>query len=188
MTNRPSFAKGRQTHSDKLSEDLAYMLSVFLLDRRSDLKNFRCSVQDTIIEPALKLAHKMHLSVDRFTVQYTNLAKGNLGTRRRLPSESSPFECTKLSPLGNKKLIFPVQEGIITYLFDLSPALIYEEAQTVAFREPRVLKQGRILVTVAKEEPAPSTEARQREPCTLLGLLNEIVYPKSTSHAVRRTG
>jgi hypothetical protein len=70
----------------------------------------------------------------------------------------------------------------------LSPALIFEEAQTVAFREPRVLKKARILVAVTKEEPVPSIEARQRESFTLLGLLKEIVYPRSTSHAVKRNG
>lgn len=92
-----------------------------------------------------------------------------------------------LSPLG-KVLNFPVQEGILTYLFDVSPELVFEEAKTASFGEPRVLKRGRVLVAKTKEERGPYTgpSPRPREPPTLLALLNEAVHGRQASNVGKR--
>ena len=155
------------------------MLELFL--PRSDHRRVRLSVQNTIIEPALQLAHKIHLSVNEFSVVYTSYHRSKREKRHPLPRDSSPFECVTVLPPG-KVLKFPVLEGTVTYLFDLSPELVSKVVKTDSFAEPRVLKRARVLVAVTKDgetfhhAPLPS-----REPPTLLGWMEEGVYPKPTA-------
>ena len=88
-----------------------------------------------------------------------------------------------LSPPG-KVLKFPVPKGILTYIFDLSPELVFRAVKTDSFGEPRVLKRARILVAVTKEEHGPYTGPAPlpREPPTFLGLLDETIHSKQTGY------
>ena len=155
------------------------MLQLFL--PRSDHHKLRHSVQSDMIEPALQLAHKLHLSVDDFHVEYTSYHRKPLEERRTLSRESSQFECVTISPPG-KLVKFPVPEGILTYLFDLSPELVFRAVKTASFGEPRVLKRARVLVAVTKEEHGPFTALplRSKEPPTLLGWMDGTVHPRTT--------
>lgn len=177
ITQQPQFAKCRQNQSETLSKDLAGMLKLFL--PRSDYSGLFHSVQSTMIEPALQLAHKMHLSVNEFSLRYTPYHRTKAEDRRPLPLESSPFDCVTLSPLG-RVLKFPISEGILTYLFDLSPELVFRAVKADSFAEPRVLKRARVLVALTKEEHGPYTgsSSRSREPPTFLGLVDEIIHAK----------
>jgi len=179
ITKRHEFAKQRQLRSAKLSADLVAMMELFL--PRSDHRRMRLSVQSTIIEPALQLAHKMHLSVNKFTVVYTSYHGSKREKRHPLPRDSSPFECVTISPPG-KVLKFPVSEGAVTYLFDLSPELVCKAVKTDSYGEPRVLKRARVLVAVTKDGETfdHATSLPSREPPTLLGWMEEGVYPKPT--------
>jgi hypothetical protein len=149
------------------------MLSLFL--PRSDISGFTRLVQSTIIEPALQLAHKMHLSVHEFSLRYTSYHSTKLEERHPLRQEWSQFECVSLSPPG-KVQRHPIADVIFTYLFDLSPELVFRAVKADSFAEPRVLKRGRILVAVTPEEHGPYAGplSRPKESPTLLGFMAEI--------------
>ena len=180
VTQRPEFIQFRHKQSKTLSNDLANMLSLFL--PRSDISGFTRLVQSTIIEPALQLAHKMHLSVHDFSLRYTTYHSTKSEERHPLRQEWSQFECVSLSPPG-KVQRHPVADVIFTYLFDLSPELVFRAVKADSFAEPRVLKRGRILVAVTPEEHGPYAGplSRLKESPTLLGFMAETNDAKSSS-------
>jgi hypothetical protein len=155
------------------------MLALFL--PRSDLRKLSVAVQNTIIEPALQLAHKMHLSINEFSMVYTNWHGTKKGKRVPLPRDKSPFECVTISPPW-KVLKFPVPEGRVTYLFDLSPELVFKAVKTNSFAESRVLKRAKVLVAVTEDRETMYDAASlpPRELPTLLGWMHEIISRKQT--------
>ena len=125
-----------------------------LFQPRSDISGFTRLVQSTIIEPALQLAHKMHLSVHEFSLRYTSYHSTKSEERHPLRREWSQFDCVSLSPPGKVQRP-PIADVIFTYLFDLSPELVFRAVKADSFAEPRVLKRGRVLVAVTPEEHGP---------------------------------
>jgi hypothetical protein len=177
VTQRPEFVQFRHKQSKTLSNDLANMLSLF--QPRSDISGFTRLVQSTIIEPALQLAHKMHLSVHEFSLRYTSYHSTKSEERHPLRREWSQFDCVSLSPPGKVQRP-PIADVIFTYLFDLSPELVFRAVKADSFAEPRVLKRGRVLVAVTPEEHGPYTRplSRPKESPTLLGFMAEINHAK----------
>ena len=177
VTKRPTFTQRRQTHSQNLSIKLNEMLHVFI--PHSNGQNLFHSIQNSIIEPALQMAHKLHLSVDRFTLRYTNWHERRMANRQPIhtPIDSMHMDCVMVSPPG-KALKFPVQRGVLTYLLELSPALVFEAAKTDSWGDKKELKASRILVahTEANDAPYHGDASRSREIPTLLGLLAEEIH------------
>jgi hypothetical protein len=154
LAGRPEFASQRKRQLSHLVTELTSILLVFL--PRSDMHKLERSVESIIIEPALALAHKLQLSVDKFSLSWTSFAGPG-------PEEQSidfvdsknytNFECVNIMQSG--KVMKPqavAAAGTITYMLDLTPALIFEEVKESAFADPRVLNRGRILVAATKED------------------------------------
>jgi hypothetical protein len=170
------------------------MLKIFLphSDPKSNSKKLAQSIQTAIIEPAMQLAHKLHLSVDRFTVEWTQLMRTKIEERSSIQTDYNRYECMDLLRPG-KLLKFPSQvqrEGgreYITYLFDISPGLVFESVKADNFGEPKVLKKARILVAVTKEEQGPylPPKLHPSENASVLGWLEEKLYPQKERGGVR---
>jgi hypothetical protein len=110
------------------------------------------SVHHVIIEPALTLAHKLQLSVDKFSLSWTRFTGSRPEERSVHPRDYTSFECINILQSG--KVMKPqaiAATGTITYMLDLTPALIFEAVKANAFAEPKVLNRGRILVAATKE-------------------------------------
>ncbi|KAF4636896.1 hypothetical protein G7Y89_g1185 [Cudoniella acicularis] len=150
LANRHEFADQRQRASARLVSELTNMLAIFVPE--ADKKVLGASVKTTIIEPALNLAHKLHLSVNKFSLEWSHFMRTRPEERPLDPKYFLPFECVDLARSG--KVLKPQafeNSGPITYLFDLSPALVFEAVKADSFAEPKVLKRQRILVVASKE-------------------------------------
>jgi hypothetical protein len=182
LAGRHEFASQRQGLIHHLVSELTNMLLIFL--PRSDLHKLAPSVYSAIIEPALLLAHKLQLSVDKFSLSWTPFAGTMLEERSIDPSDYSTFECVDILRSGK---VMKSQEvaaaGTITYMLDLTPALIFEAVKADAYSDPRVLNRGRILVAATKEGDGPFVSPRKDsgEP-TLVAWLFEKLRKHTSTH------
>jgi hypothetical protein len=182
LAGRHEFASQRQRLTNHLVSELTNMLLMFL--PRSDMCKLAPSVYSAIIEPALLLAHKLQLSVDKFSLSWTPFAGIRLEERSIDPSDYSTFECVDILRSGKvMKSQAVAAAGTITYMLDLTPALIFEAVKADAFADPRVLNRGRILVAATKEGDGQFVSSRKdsREP-TLVAWLFEKEWKHTSSH------
>ncbi len=150
LAGRPQFATQRKQHLNHLVTELTSILLLFL--PRSDMQKLGPSVDSAIIEPALTLAHKLHLSVDKFSLNWTPFTGVRPEERSIDPRDYTSFECVNILQSGKVMKSQAVAEArTITYMLDLTPALIFEAVKANAFADPRVLNRGRILVAATKE-------------------------------------
>lgn len=182
LAGRPEFATQRKRHLNHLVTELTNILLVFV--PRSDIRKLGPSVDSVIIEPALALAHKLQLSVDKFSLIWTPFTGVRPEERRIDPRDYTSFECVNILQSG--KVMKPqavAAAGTITYMLDLTPALIFEAVKAGAFADPRVLNRGRILVAATKEgngQPFPSPNDSE-EP-TVVAWLFEKIRKLNSSH------
>jgi hypothetical protein len=73
--------------------------------------------------------------------------------------------------------------GTVTYMLDLTPALIFEAVKANAFADPRVLNRARILVAATKEGNGQLVSLRNdSEEPTVVAWLFEKVRKLDSSH------
>jgi len=168
----PDFDSRRSKRIDSLSAELIQILGVIdpaLLDKKC-----RHLLQRNIIEPAVKLAHQINLSTDRFFVQFSSCAHTVSNEKAQDPSIVEFFDC--INVLANGKPVkfdsrHPTEaRGSITYLLDVLPAFYCQSIKGDTISEPKVLKRPKVLIAVTK----PGREryqggSRARESNTLLG-------------------
>jgi hypothetical protein len=145
LTNRPPFVAQRRLQSDRLAMSLAAMLKIFV--PRTKHRRFLYSIQESIIEPALRLAHKLHLSINRFECQWTLFSKTRPSLRGIEPTMYNSYDCLDLFKDG--RLMKPqafVKAESITYMLDLSPELIFKAVRANTFAEPASISRAKILV------------------------------------------
>lgn len=142
------------------------------------------SLLKSIVDPCLDLAHKLHLSVDKYSIRWTPYHTANWEQRQTMTLDLSQFECVDL--ISGRTIKFPPRGKLLTYLFDLSPGLVLETAQAQFFGEPKILKKPKILVAATKEEdgfydpPLP----RHGDPITLLGHMEEKIQSTNSRRFV----
>lgn len=158
------------------------MLLIFL--PRSDMHALAPSVHNAIVEPALTLAHKLHVSVDKYSLSWTSLAGTRLEERSSDPRDYTAFECVDI--LRSGKVMKPqavAAAGGITYMLDLMPTLVFEKVKADAFSDPRVLNKGRVLVAAMKEGEGPYVSPRPDAGApTLVTWLFEKVRKHDSNH------
>lgn len=119
------------------------------------------SVHSAIIEPALSLAHKLHVSIDKYSLSWTSFAGTRLEERSSDPRDYIAFECVDILRLGKlMKTQAVAAAGRMAYMLDLTPALVLEIVKADAFADPRVLNKSRILVAAMKEGEDPFAPPR----------------------------
>lgn len=159
------------------------MLEIFLSSSDLRRSKLRVSIQETIVEPALDLAHKMHLSANSFELKWTKHSKSRRVDRPLLDTRSCGFECIQRS---GKSVKPPAADGRpMMYLFDHFPALIMQEAKTDGFGPDKVLKIGKVLVAFPKEEDG-LVYSSLKPNLTWLGHLNDVVHGKQAASSVRQ--
>jgi hypothetical protein len=148
---------------------LTAMLGLFI--PRANTRNLQTTVRNTIIEPAFALAHKMHLSVDRFSIEWSQYH--NLRSEQRL-SFAGEFNDFELVDLARRKTLKAPPSRNIDYIFDISPQLVFRRVKADTYAEPKVLKKLKILVAVAKEGHGHNREPELRPAldATALGWLH----------------
>jgi hypothetical protein len=150
------------------------MLRVFI--PRTDKRGFHTAVRNTIIEPAFTLAHKMHLSVDYFSIKWSEYNDLRYDQRNSLSGKFNYFEFVDLLASG-KKLKTP-PSGTINYILDITPQLVFQMVKANRCEEPKVLKKPKILVALTKEGHGHFREQaiRPERNATVLGWLHMAVH------------
>lgn len=174
VANRHEFKTQRENKAEETGTDLINMLMIFLpnLPIREQAKIYS-SIRNIIIEPALCLAHKLHLSVDKFSLVWTDYSNTRPEFRKSTPALFKDFECMDL--LKSKKLKPQDLEaaGTITYIVDLSPELRLEAVKADVYAEPKTLCKPRVLVVAMKKGKGSymGPELESGEVVTLMGWL-----------------
>jgi hypothetical protein len=150
--------------------DLTAMLKLFI--PRAHTRNLQAAVYNTIIEPAFALAHKMHLSVDLFSIEWSKYHNLWADQRNPFAGEFNDFELVDLIA-GGKTLKAPPLRNF-DYIFDITPQLVFRRVKADTYSEPKVLRKPKILVAVTKEGHGHSRESelRQGSDATVLGWLH----------------
>jgi hypothetical protein len=156
-----------------------------ILAPRANTGRLQTSIRSIIIEPAFTLAHKMHLSVDQFTIEWSQFH--NLQTDQRTYFKTEDISEFEFVDLASHRTLKGHHSGDIIYIFDITPKLVFQKVKADSYAEPKVLKKQKILVTVNKNA-AVSSESQP----TVLGWLKRSVYEqhiesKSSRRRRRRT-
>lgn len=131
-----------------MTKDLGFLLHT--LAPNTDQSELERSIMTAIVEPALSLAHKLHLSVDKYSIKWTPYHTSPWEKRQAMRVDLSQYDCVDL--LTGRNVRFPVKGKIITYVFDLCPSLELQTAQAQYLGQPKVLKKAKVLVAVTSEE------------------------------------
>ena len=148
MVHSVEFDQRRKKRVQALAEELLQLLGVIDVA----VLNEKCfeSLQRNVIEPTVNLALQLHLSMDRFRVQWSN---GQQTVPSRGPSILEKYDCCNV--LANGK---PVRldnkdrtggDGV-TYLFDVVPGFYCQSFKEDTATDLRVLKKPKVLVAVGK--------------------------------------
>lgn len=155
----------QRTYAKDLAQKLHSLLLIFLPESQSS-ESLR-SIKHDIIDPAIDLAQRLQLSVDRYDVKWSGFKKGHFDITR--------YECQNI--LGNgEALKFPAaQSRRNTYIMDVCPGLYHQELKADGYGELQVLKKPKILVASQDaKEPDFKFKAKHRgRAVTLLGCLDE---------------
>jgi hypothetical protein len=150
--------------------------------RKTELQS---SVHDRIIKPALALAHKLHISVDKISVEWTRHNEMEHDDRRNHPPNFQPFNCANLlangKPLKESAIRNPAAD--ILYIFDIFPGLIYRKVKADIYSEPKILQKPKVLVAVIKED---SESGLRKLAATEEGTLLGWMYEKVKEHHARK--
>jgi hypothetical protein len=157
------------------------MLHIFI--PRAERKEIHSSIQASIVERAVELAHRLQLSVDKFEVKWTPYSNGYSTHDGHSMLDAHQFDCVNLLA-GGKIIKFPAGEATfqmecITYILDICPGLYCRSVKLDGYSEPKVLKKPKVLVAMAKlNEPSFQTRPPNEANVTLLGSIYNQLQPK----------
>jgi len=180
IASRPQFGQIREKRKELLTVTLTAMLGIFI--PRAHNLNLQTSVRNTIIEPAFALAHKMHLSVDYFSIEWPKYHK------LRSDRGNGEFSDVELVDLARRTTLKAPPSGNIDYIFDITPQLVFQRVKADTCAEPKVLKKLRILVAVTKEGYGRNRESELRSgsDATVLGWLHQEISGLDGRGFIRR--
>ncbi|KAH8804542.1 hypothetical protein F5884DRAFT_417434 [Xylogone sp. PMI_703] len=174
VCQRPDFPEFRRQRTMQLTDQLTTLMSVIV--PRAEKRRLHVSIQNNIVKPAMALAHRLHLSVDRYSLEWSTFSKIPLEARSHAPKDFMEYESLNIVQ-GARVVRFPLPNPrcTFTYLLDMSPALVYYEAKADAWGEAKILKKARMLIALTKEGDDPFTAPRLNptEYATCLGQLED---------------
>ncbi|KAG9233805.1 hypothetical protein BJ875DRAFT_441871 [Amylocarpus encephaloides] len=176
ITNRHEFEEMREGMKGDLTARLTEILALFL--SRPDKKNLYAEICQSIVNPAFTLAHKMHLSVDHFSLEWSR--NHHLPFSQQLPFEdSNDFEVVELQAGGTgvKTHKTPPTSESIRYLFDMTPRLVLQRTKANSPGERKVLKKARLLCLDTKDgvNSPRDLHSRSTSDPTVLSWLDKIL-------------
>lgn len=146
---------------------------------RAEKRKLHSSIQNSIIKPAMTLAHRFHLSVNKFNLEWTGFCRTPPDARSHSSKDFAEFECINILQAA-KVMRFPLQNPRcdFTYLLDVMPSLVMYEAKADAWGDPKVLRKPKVLVAVIKEgeEPYSPPRLNPTEFATCLGQLEDKLF------------
>lgn len=166
LTSTPHYPSLLPARLKSLATTLARMLRVFSPNQKvTPPLELRQSVLSGIIEPAVALAHRLHLSPHIYALDFSPYAKKYEDSRaRNLPSIAEQlwsFEAVDMMRAGRtvKAEDFAITDEAkshatkeVTYVMDLSPGLFVQSVKGDVLAERRALKKPKIVVAVTEKE------------------------------------
>lgn len=182
IANGPEFPRNREKRIAKLVLQLSSILCIFV--PQVDEEDFQATLRSSIIVPATSLAHKMHLSVDEYNLEWTAFHRLRIHDRIEQAEYLQSFELANV--LIDGKVVKSKPEGArIEYIFDISPQLVLRAVKGEGYAERKVLKRSKVLVAVVREDEDWLRMLRydsKQEP-TLLGWLENVIYGSRQFHS-----
>jgi hypothetical protein len=181
IANKPNFETYLASCVNDLTERLREMLGIFV--PRADMEKFQSSIQAQIINPAVGLAHKLHLSTDLYKVRWTRYAEAHSGEELRSMSDPEQYECENHADDG-RIIKFPADQQrsgreYVTYILDIFPGLYCYNVKSDGYSEPKVLKRPKILAAMpALDKPPFQLWTPAGEEATLLGSMSKQLQQK----------
>jgi hypothetical protein len=152
IASMPAFRATRDRKRGSLVSELRSVVSIFSTPRQRESRKFISSLEQAIVAPALHLAHKLHLSVDKYSFEWSHLRKASGQQFTKIPSTCSEFECKDVQKSGKVLTAASMSKmGDIVYLLDVAPALALERAKPDGFAEPKIIMKPKILVSAIQE-------------------------------------
>ena len=151
MVHSAEFDRGRKKRIEELSEELLQILGVIDVA----ILNEKCfdSLQRNIIEPTVNLAHQLHVSKDRFRVQWSEDLHATPSEKSQGPSILEKYDCCNVLTNG-KSVRLDGKERVggegVTYLFDIVPGFYCQTFKEDLASNLKVLKKPKVLVAVGK--------------------------------------
>ncbi|KAF4626039.1 hypothetical protein G7Y89_g12119 [Cudoniella acicularis] len=149
ITSRHEFGRIREKRIFFLTHCLTAMLLLFI--PRADERKLHANIRHAIIEPAFALAHKMHLSVDYFTIEWSRYHNSQPSQRSSFPGGLHLHDLELIDYMDKGKLIRSAPSGNVHYMFDITPRLVFTKVKGDSVAEPKVLRKPKLLVSVLKE-------------------------------------
>lgn len=147
IASMPAFRATRDRKRRNLVSELSSVVSIFSTPQQRESRKFISSLERAIVAPALRLAHELHLSVDKYSFEWSHLRK-----QFTIPSTCSEFECKDVQKSGKVLTAASMSKmGDIFYLLDVAPALALERAKPDGFAEPKTIMKPKILVSAIQE-------------------------------------
>lgn len=187
LVHLPKFSGQRELQVEVLTNRLLNILSIF--DPGESKYELSVSIRRSIIDPVIYLAHRLHLSVDKYIFGRNFPQDASLDNRRLSLSSAVQYDCVDL---GGKRInSFPEiadameTEEATTYLFDLMPRTeIHQVTQSKNnFHAPTVLVKSKILISESKDDEP----VMPQDGLTVMGWLeDELKHPHR--HPVKYNG
>lgn len=183
IANNPGFKDRFETMNRNLANELFSVLQVFITSTAltNDIID---GIYENIIKRAYSLMLKMHLSVDEYKIQWSEVYDAPANANIMIKDLDS-FEFFDLQSTRAINLRPP--QARIQWLFDVTPKLSVRKVLPNSYAKPKVLIKPRILVTTKEKTGSEITEIDDLfggKHQTVLGMLDKVNRPRK----IRRGG
>ena len=166
----------------EISCEMAKMLRVLATDTDENLAK---SFFETVIKPACKLARKMHLCFDEYTLEWSTYHDKQLldpaAIFEKEAGVKEKFASYEFVDLNTRKTLRErprVEDGEplkVQWVFDLKPRLVFRKLRADSWAEGKTLTRPAVLVCLADQKRRKNTAAPakkgEKEPINVLGAL-----------------
>ncbi|KAF2497641.1 hypothetical protein BU16DRAFT_606214 [Lophium mytilinum] len=159
LVRQPEFDKRRSAYLENHTNTLTQLLTVVVTG--TSARGLPESVWNSMIKPAMELAHELQLSTDMFSVKWTPINSANGQTDYEKQDDLGKYICVNVLQFG-KVLKLPrgqssPDETRIMYLFDICPGLFCQSVKDDSHPPERILCKPRVLVAASegKQKLAP---------------------------------
>lgn len=177
ITKGPGFRDRVETMNRKLANDLFSILQVFITST-AHTEDIIDGIYENIIKRAYTLALKMHLSVDEYTIQWSDFHDSQPNTNIVIKNLDD-FELLDLQR-GRTVSARPPQVRI-QWLFDITPKLSVRKVLPNSHAKPKLLVKPRILVIVKEKTGSEKNEiddSHSGQYQTILEMLDKANRPR----------
>ncbi|CZT02897.1 uncharacterized protein RCO7_05988 [Rhynchosporium graminicola] len=160
IANHADFESHKKARVDMISGQLSSLLRI--LCPQIEERTRKNMIKTSIVEPAVSLAHKMSLSADIYTLEWTSLHNLTFLQRQNVQLYSHEGS-DSLDLLSQGRPVKDIREGEeLQYLFDYCPRLTVRVPKGDKFAGSKLLKRSKIIVALIK--PSCKKLSPERDP------------------------